>query len=57
MNEYIAIYKKKQINVTADTTLAAQQQAAKIFKAKKAYDVTVVLVMKKGEQVTHLPLF
>ena len=57
MNGYIAFYKRKTIDVYAPTALAAQQQAAKTFKAKRYYDVTVVLAEKKGEQVTHKPLF
>jgi hypothetical protein len=43
MRTYIAFYKGKQITVQADTSYNAQQQAAKLFKAKKSYDVTVML--------------
>lgn len=56
-NGYIAFYKGKQIEVYADTKYAAQQEAAKLFKAKKSYDVTVELAEKDGEPVVHLPLF
>lgn len=55
-NGYIAFYKKKQIEVYADSSYAAQIEAAKKFKAKKAYEVVVVLAEKGGEQVTHKPL-
>jgi len=53
MNGYIAFYKGKKIEVHADTSYEAQQIAAKQFKAKKSYDVTVMLAEKNGEQVTH----
>lgn len=54
MNTYKAFYKGKQMDVEAQTSYAAQQKAAGLFKAKKSYDVTVVLVAKNGEQVTHV---
>jgi ABC-type thiamine transport system substrate-binding protein len=53
MNGYIAFYKGKQIEVYADTSYAAQKAAAEKFKAKKSYEVTVVLAEKDGEQVVH----
>lgn len=53
MNGYLAFYKDKQIEVYANTSYEAQQKAAKEFKAKKSYDVTVVLCERAGEQVTH----
>lgn len=56
MNGYIAFYKEKQIEVMAETSYAAQQKAAQAFKARKPYEVTVVLAEKNGEQVTHAPL-
>jgi hypothetical protein len=43
MRTYIAFYRGKQIEVIADTSLAAQTEAARIFKARKTYEVTVVL--------------
>jgi len=57
LNGYVAFYKGKQIEVTAKTSLEAQQIAAKQFKAKKPHEVTVVLAEKDGKQVTHMPLF
>ncbi len=54
MNGYIAFYRGKRIEVYADTKLAAQGLAALQFKAKKAWDVTVVLAEKDGETVTHI---
>lgn len=52
MNGYVAFYKGKRIDVYADTSLAARDKAAEIFKARKPYEVTVVLAEKDGEQVT-----
>jgi len=56
MNGYKAFYRGKSIDVYADSSYAAQQQAAKIFKAKKSYDVTVMLCEKQGQQVVHAAL-
>ena len=57
MNGYIAIYKGKQIEVHAETSYKAQLKAAEQFKAKKSYNVNVMLAEKDGEQVTHNPDF
>ena len=57
MNGYIAFYKGKQREVYANTSFEAQQKAAEMFKAKKSYEVTVVLAEKDGKQVTHKPDF
>ena len=43
MNGYIAFWRGKQIEVYAATSFEAQQKAAALFKAKKTYEVTVVL--------------
>lgn len=56
-NGYVAFYKGKQMDVYADSSYQAQQKAAAAFKAKKSYEVTVVLAEKEGEQVTHTPDF
>lgn len=53
MNGYVCFYKGKKCEVHAETTFEAQKKAAVIFKAKKAYEITVVLAEKNGEQVTH----
>lgn len=53
MNGYIAFYRGKKMEVNALTSYAAQQLAAKAFKAKKTYEVTVMLAELNGEQVTH----
>ena len=52
MNGYIAFYRGKKIEVTSDTSYHAQLKAAELFKAKKSYEVTVVLCEKNGQQVT-----
>lgn len=51
MNGYKAFYKGKCIEVRADNSYEAQQKAALKFKAKKAYEVTVILCEKAGEQI------
>ena len=56
-NGYIAMYKGKKVEVMADTQLEARDLAAKHFRARKPYDVTVMLAEKGGKQVTHMPLF
>ena len=55
MNGYKAFYKGKSIEVYADTVLKARDKAAEVFKVKahKAYQVSVVLCEKAGQQVTH----
>jgi len=56
VNGYIALYKGKKIEVFAETSLKAQQKAAKEFKAKKQYQVSVYLCEKDGEEVVHTSL-
>lgn len=53
MNGYIAFYKGKQLEVYAPSSYEAQQKAAALFKARKSYEVTVMLAEKDGQQVTH----
>lgn len=53
MNGYIAFYRGKQIEVYAATSYEAQQKAAAMFKARKSYEVTVMLAEKDDKQVTH----
>jgi len=43
MRTYVAFYKDKRIVVEAESSMAAQIKAAGIFRARKRYDVTVVL--------------
>jgi predicted Fe-Mo cluster-binding NifX family protein len=53
MNGYKAFYKGKSIEVYANTSYEAQKKAAEVFKARKAYQITVVICEKAGQQVTH----
>jgi len=53
MNDYAAFYKSKRIDVQAESAYEAQKKAASLFKARKSYDVTVVLAAKDGVSITH----
>lgn len=53
MNGYVCFYKGKKVEVYAETSFVAQQKAATLLKAKRAYEVTVVLAEKDGEAVVH----
>jgi pyruvate/2-oxoglutarate/acetoin dehydrogenase E1 component len=54
MFKYLAFYKGKKIEVMALRSLDARDKAAVIFKARKAWDVTVVLYEHPdGSTVTH----
>lgn len=53
MNGYKAFYRGKTLDVYAESSLSARDKAAGMFKARKAYDVTVMLCEKDGKQVTH----
>lgn len=39
---FVCFYKGKKIDIMAETSYKAQQSAAVWFKAKKAYDITVM---------------
>ncbi len=54
MNGYICFYKGRQTEVYTDSSYAAQVKAAAFFRAKKTWDVTVMLAEKDGEVVTHV---
>jgi hypothetical protein len=53
LNGYIAMYKGKKTEIHAETSYKAQQLAATFFKAKKAYDVVVVLCSKGENDIIH----
>lgn len=40
---YIAFYRGQKKPIVAETSLAAQKLAAQLYKAKKSWEVTVVL--------------
>lgn len=54
-NTYKCFYKGKSIDIQAETSWAAQKEAAKELKAKKDYQVTAVLMAKVGKQVVIDP--
>jgi len=51
MNGYKAFYKGNSIEVMAESSYKAQLEAARVFKAKKSYQVSVVICEKNGQQV------
>ena len=55
MNTYEAFYRHQRITVEAKTTYEAQQLAAVQLKARKRYEVTVILTAKDGVPVVHDP--
>ena len=56
MNGYKAFYRGKSIEVYADTSFEAQEKAAAAFKARKSWEVTVVLCeTHSAGQVVHDP--
>lgn len=57
MFTYICFYKNKEIQVNALRSFDAQEIAAKIFKAKKSYEITVMLVAKDNEQIEQVATF
>lgn len=55
MNGYVCFYRGQRIEVRANTSLQAQQAAAKQFKIKRMFEVTVMLAEKDGQPVIHTP--
>ncbi len=55
MNGYKAFWCGQSIEVFAPTSFAAQTKAAKMFGARKAFEVMVILCEKNGETVLHNP--
>ena len=53
MNGYKAFYRNKYVDFYADTSYQAWQKAVAQFKAKKYWEVTVVLCEKNGEQIVQ----
>jgi hypothetical protein len=53
MNKYLCFYKGKKFAVDAETTLKARDKAVYHFKAKKAHDVSVMLIELGGSLYTH----
>lgn len=58
LNTYHAFWRGKQIELKAATSFGAQQAAAQTFRAKKRYEVTIVLVAKAGgSEIVHVADF
>jgi hypothetical protein len=55
MNKYICFYKRKSLLVEASTSYEASRKAAKEFKAKHPWDVSVVIAESSGKGVIHNP--
>lgn len=55
MFTYKCFYKGKQLDVNALRSFDAQQAAAKLFKAKRSYEVKVVLAAKDDVPVLVSP--
>ena len=53
MNTYLAIYKGDKKEVQSDASYEAQKLAAGLFKTKKSYDVTVMLLAIDNKSVIH----
>jgi hypothetical protein len=54
MFTYIAFYRGKSMEVKALRSFNAQEIAAKAFKARKSYEVTVILAARPdGTKVIH----
>lgn len=57
MNGYIGLYKGKQYEVYANTSLEAQEKIAKLLKVKKAYKITVYLCKKDNKDIIQSTCF
>lgn len=55
MNGYVCFYKGKRIEVMAATSYEAQKKAAELLKAKRSWEVTVMIAEKDGKPVIHNP--
>lgn len=59
VNEYVCLFKGKQIAVTAATSYQAQKLAADKFgiKPQAAHKIFVMIAKKDGEYIIHKPDF
>ena len=53
MNGYVCFHKNKRVEVHANTSYEAQQEAARKLNIRRSSEISVHLVEKDGEQVTH----
>lgn len=54
MNKYVAFYRTRKMEVEGETALEARDEAARRFKAKKAYEVTVKLAYREDRVAVPL---
>jgi hypothetical protein len=54
-NGYVCFYRGNRCEVRAATSYAAQREAAKVLKARKVYEVAVILAEVGGEPVPVNP--
>ena len=52
---YVCFYKGKEITVKSTSSYYAQQEAARIFRARKPYEVTVMLAAIGDQPYIHNP--
>lgn len=55
MFTYVCLYKGKKIQVQASSSYNAQIEAARIFRARKPYEVTVMLAAIGVQPYIHHP--
>lgn len=55
MNEYIAFYRDKRMEVVAATSLAARDAAVAAWRPRRPHEVHVVLVRLNGQDISHSP--
>ncbi len=53
-NGYVTFFRGRRHEVRAVSTFEAQKKAAVFFKAKKAFEINVVLAEVNGTPVTHV---
>lgn len=53
LNGYVCFWRGKRVEVRAGTSLEARNKAATLFKARKGYEVTVVLAERGTVPVAH----
>lgn len=57
MNGYVGFYKKKRVEVFAETPYDAQCEIARILKVKKTFLINVELAEIDGKPVVHTPSY
>lgn len=55
MNKYLCFYRGRTLTIEASTSYEASKKAAKQFKAKRSWDVSVILGENAKGSVTHSP--